>query len=94
MKRTETDHVELESLTRLTTLLREVSRYDLVLGVIPLSLLTSAVGASVTTLALEPVLAVGALVSLLAMIDALFLNPPAPSESGDETERRRQRRAG
>lgn len=94
MKRTETDHVDPESMTRASTVLREMSRYDLVLGVIPLSLLTSAVGASVTGLAFEPVLAVGALVSLLAMIDALFLNPPGTSGSGDEAERPRQRRAG
>jgi len=93
MKRTETDHVDPESVTRVSTMLREMSRYDLVLGVIPLSLLTSVVGASVTALALEPVLGVGALVSLLAMLDALFANPPGASGSGDEAERPRQRRA-
>lgn len=84
MKRTDTDHVEPESALGLRTLFRELSRYDLVLGLIPVALLSSAVGASVSDLPLHVVLLAGAVVSLLAMIDALFVNPPRP-ESAEET---------
>jgi len=85
MKRTDTDHVEPESLLDLRTPFRELSRYDLVLGLIPVALLSSAIGASVTDLPSHVLMFAGAVVSLLAMIDALFVNPPRP---GSAEERR------
>jgi len=83
MRRTDTDHVEPGSVPGRRTRGRELSRYDLVLGLIPLALLSSAVGASVSDLPLHVFMLAGAVVSLLAMIDALFVHPPRSGRAED-----------
>lgn len=94
MTRTETDHVDVESATRLSTVVRELSRYDLVLGVIPLALLTSAALASVSSVSLEVPLGLGSAVCLLAMVDALFVHPPNVGEGAERARSERSRRSG
>lgn len=76
MKRTETDHVDVESLVRPSTVLGAVSRYDLVLGVLPLLWLAAAVGASVTALSIQPFLGAAGVASALVLVDALYRHPP------------------
>lgn len=88
MKRTDSDHVDPEPVLGLSAFLRELSRYDLVLGLIPVALLSAAVGASVSGLSLHALMAAAAVVSLLAMADVLFVHPPATdAETGDERGR-------
>ncbi len=53
-----------------------VSRYDLVLAVIPLAFLLTAVASGVLGVALPTALAGGSLLGLAGLADALFLNPP------------------
>jgi hypothetical protein len=61
-----------------------LSRYDFVLAVIPLALLVGAVGASVAPVPLHAALLGGAAVGVLALVDALFRNPPGrpPGDAG------------
>ena len=53
-----------------------VSRYDLVLTVIPAAFLLAAVASGVLGVSLPTALAVGSLLGLAVLADALFLHPP------------------
>ena len=61
------------SLRRLST---AVTRYDFVLMVIPAALLVTVGAAELFGLPNRAALAAGSLVGLVALVDALFLNPP------------------
>ena len=89
MKRTETDHVDVESLVRPSTVLGSVSRYDLVLGVIPLLWLTAAAVSVATTLPLHLLIAGAGVVSSVVVVDALYVHPP----TRERREGRHQRRS-
>ncbi|WP_256296776.1 hypothetical protein [Haloarchaeobius salinus] len=91
MRRTETDLVDVASLVRPSTVLRAVSRYDLVLGVIPLTWLAAAVGASVTRLPVHLLVAAAGLVCSLVLVDALYVHPPTETRPNHQQERRSPR---
>lgn len=56
--------------------LASVSRYDVVLVLIPAILLLAVGGAAVSSVPLPTALAVGSALAVAAVTDALFLNPP------------------
>lgn len=53
-----------------------ISRYDLVLALIPTAFLTALLIANLLSLPARSTLVIAAFVSALALLDALFLNPP------------------
>jgi len=53
-----------------------VSRYDLVLAVIPMAFLLTAVASGVLGVSLPTALGGGSLLGLAVLADALFLHPP------------------
>lgn len=55
---------------------RSVTRYDLVLAIIPVALILTVGAAELFGLPNRAALASGALVGFVALADALFLNPP------------------
>jgi hypothetical protein len=59
-----------------------LSRYDCVLAVIPLALLAGVVTANVASIPFHAALFGGAGVGVLALMDALFRNPPGHPPSG------------
>jgi hypothetical protein len=59
--------------------LTAVSRYDLVLGVIPITFVVSIVVSAATGLSVVYALAPAALVGILVIVDACYLNPPIDS---------------
>ncbi|MFC4408757.1 hypothetical protein [Haloarchaeobius iranensis] len=89
MKRTETDHVDVESLVRPSTVLDSVSRYDLVLGVIPLLWLAAAAFSVATAFPLHLLTAAVGVGSSIVVADALFVHPP----TRERREGRQQRRS-
>lgn len=68
------DHVP--TLRTARELLRSASRYDLVLAVIPVAFLAAFAVAHVGAAPFRSALVVASLVGALALVDALFLNPP------------------
>jgi len=70
------------SVSRTTT---AVSRYDLILAVIPIAILSSAFLGRF--LAIDPPagLAFGAIVGVLTLVDAILINPPRGPRLGEET---------
>lgn len=70
-------------LRRLADAIARASRYDFVLGVIPAAFIAAAVLHELSVLNSTTAILLGGLVSGLAVVDALFLNPPeAPSTGG------------
>lgn len=61
--------------------LNSVSRYDLVLAVIPTAFLTALLTANLLALPARSTLVIAGFVSALVLIDALFLNPPRRPEN-------------
>ncbi len=57
-----------------------VSRYDLVLAVIPTAFLTALLTANLLSLPARSTLVIAAFISALVLVDALFLNPPRRPE--------------
>ncbi|WP_254279048.1 hypothetical protein [Haloarcula marina] len=55
---------------------RPVSRYDLVLALIPAALLLTVVAAGLVGVPTTMALTAGSALALTAVLDALFLNPP------------------
>jgi len=60
----------------------QLTRYDLVLTVIPLAFVLAAVVAVILSVPLPAALAAGAILSTIGLADALFFNPPV--EAGSE----------
>lgn len=59
-----------------------LSRYDLVLAVIPAALIPPALLAQILGIGLEMGLLFGAIVGVLALLDAVLLNPPRGPQVG------------
>ena len=59
-----------------------MSRYDLVLAVIPAALIWPALLAHVLGIRLEVGLVFGAVVGVLALLDAVLFNPPRGPQAG------------
>lgn len=55
----------------------DVSRYDLLLGVLPLPLLSGAVAGTLATIPLTAGIALGSVPSLLLLLYGLFVDAPA-----------------
>lgn len=55
---------------------RSLSRYDLLLAFIPTAFIVSILLGSLLSLGLQSALAGASLVGAIALVDALFLNPP------------------
>lgn len=55
---------------------RTLSRYDLLLLVIPAAFLAALLVAQISSLSLPPVMAAASVVGALALADGLFVNPP------------------
>ncbi|QIO23755.1 hypothetical protein [Haloarcula sp. JP-L23] len=53
-----------------------LSRYDFVLALIPTTFLLTVVAAGLVGVAVPKALAVGSVLALTAVVDALFINPP------------------
>jgi hypothetical protein len=64
---------------------RSISRYDLVLAIIPAALIGPALLASVLGMALETGLLLGGVVGGAALLDAVVLNPPRGRRKGGKT---------
>ena len=64
---------------------RSLSRYDLVLAVIPAALIFPALLARVLGIGLEMGLLFGAIVGVLALLDAVLFNPPRGPQMGGKT---------
>lgn len=56
-----------------------MSRYDAILGIIPLTFMIALLAATVGSVRLETAIIGGSLIGVLVVIDALFLNPPSVS---------------
>jgi hypothetical protein len=65
------------------SLRRSVSRYDLVLAVIPVALIGSILAARVLGAGVETGLVAGAALGGLALADAVLVNPPRDPETGE-----------
>ncbi len=65
---------------------RTISRYDVVLGIIPIVFMVSLLMASIGSLTVEEAIAGSSIIAVLALIDALFLNPPGVSTTPPENE--------
>ena len=55
-----------------------LSRYDLLLAVVPLAFLAGLLAAGLTNVPLRVAMSSAAAVSAVALVDGLFLNPPRP----------------
>ncbi len=64
---------------------RSISRYDIVLAVIPAALIWSALLAYVLGVGLEVGLLIGGIIGMLALLDAVLLNPPRGPQTGRKT---------
>lgn len=60
-----------------------LTRYDLVLAVIPLAFLFGVVASNLGSVSLHGGMAIAAAVGGLAVVDALFVNPPSTGGPGD-----------
>jgi hypothetical protein len=78
MQRTFQDLVSVSAFDHETlgALVDRVSYYDLVLAVIPLAFLASALVSEVLSLSGTTTIAAASVVAGLAVVDALFFNPP------------------
>lgn len=70
-------------LRRLADAIDRASRYDFVLGIIPAAFLVAAVLKQLSVLNSTTAILLGGLIGVLAIVDALFLNPPADPSTGD-----------
>lgn len=61
--------------------LSAISRYDLVLAVIPSVFVMAVLVGHLLSLSVQASIAVASLVGALAVVDALFVNPPGAGES-------------
>jgi len=57
-----------------------LSRYDLLLAVVPLGFVLAALVGRILSLSASATLALGSAVGLLAVVDALFLSPPTRAD--------------
>lgn len=53
-----------------------LSRYDLVLGVIPVAFLLSGILTTILGLSVQTAIVLASVVCLVAIVDGLFVNPP------------------
>lgn len=56
--------------------LDSVSRYDLILAVIPTAFITALLVANLLAISTQTTILAAAMVGALALLDALFINPP------------------
>ena len=61
---------------------RSISRYDLILAIIPVALIGPALFARAFEIGLESGLVIGSVVGALALLDAVLLNPPRGRQPG------------
>lgn len=73
---------EWDPLGTLLGVLTSITRYDLVLGIIPAAFGLAAVAGSALGLDAHEALLGAALVGVFVLVDALYLNPPANPGSG------------
>jgi len=67
-----------------------VSRYDLVLAVVPVALLLGLAAGLLSSIPLHAAMAVGSLVGAAAVADALFVDPPTNTADHSGTDRRQE----
>ena len=67
-----------------------VSRYDLVLAVVPVALLLGLVAGLLSSIPLHAAMAVGSLVGAAAVADTLLVDPPANAADHSGTDRRQE----
>lgn len=70
------DDTILARLERLAAFGRLLSRYDLLLAVIPVAFLCSLAAGTLLSVPTSNALALASAVGAMALVDALFLNPP------------------
>ena len=66
-----------------------VSRYDLVLAVVPVAFLLAFAAGLLSSIPLHAAMAIGSLAGTAAVADALFVDPPG--DAGDNSISRRQK---
>lgn len=71
--------LDWDPVSTLIGVLTSVSRYDLVIGVIPLVFAVALAATGALDVATHRALAAAAVVGVLALVDALYLNPPTRS---------------
>lgn len=64
---------------RMDGIARQISRYDLVLAVIPAAFVAAVLVGSAASVSFTATTGAASAVGLLAVVDALFLNPPRES---------------
>lgn len=84
----ERDKLHEERIVERTTRGAVPSRYDLVLAVVPLAFVGALAAGLLAPVSVHGALAAAALVGTVAVVDALFVNPP---EQGDQPGGRRRR---
>ncbi|WP_435319310.1 hypothetical protein [Haloarchaeobius sp. TZWSO28] len=83
MQRAETEYRhERASLSTIRTLVAAVSRYDLVLAMIPLSFVAAALWSVLGDASSTTAIGIAGVCCLLALVDALFVNPPGRGRRG------------
>lgn len=82
MERTDNDYVETDAIDDVSALRRNLTRYDFVLGVIPLVLLSGTLAGAVMPVSQELLVGVAAILCLPVLFDALYRNPPVPTDRG------------
>ena len=60
----------------LVDVLAAVNRYDLVLGIIPIAFVVALSAASVLSLPITHTLLIAAIIGVITIVDACYLNPP------------------
>lgn len=65
-----------------------LTRYDLVLAVVPLAFVGALVAGLFSSVSVYGALAVGALIGTVSVLDALFVNPPEHDNQRDGRRRR------
>lgn len=69
----------------LSSIVRRTTRYDLVLAVIPASFAVALLGWATAVVPLTTAAGVASGIGLLAVMDALFFNPPSEPTAGPPT---------
>ena len=67
-----------------------VTRYDLVLAIVPVALLLGLATGLLSSVPLYAAMAIGSLVGAVAVADALFIDPPANAADHSGTDRRQE----
>ncbi|WP_235019789.1 hypothetical protein [Natrialba sp. INN-245] len=78
---------ERDPFDALVDVLTAVNRYDLLLAIVPVVFAVALVGAGVFGVSLEAAMVVAAIVGVVVIVDACYLNPPTGQGSTERSYR-------